>query len=100
MGSPRLLVIFALAVALVVAVVAALATGSWVVLVLALLVHFTVSAVLLGMVFKRTTDSSKPDAVTEARQEQDEAGDDDTEQARQERARRPGQTGEDRELII
>jgi membrane protein implicated in regulation of membrane protease activity len=87
MGSPRLLIVFTLATALVVAGVIALATGSWWVLVVVLVVHLAVTSVVVSGIFSRTEQQDKPDPTTEARVEQE--GED-----------KRGQTGEDRELII
>jgi membrane protein implicated in regulation of membrane protease activity len=77
-SSPRLLVIFTLALAVVVGAVAALALGSWWVLIAVLAIHFVASALVVGVILRRTGQSSKPDPVTEARleEEQEAAGGD------------------------
>jgi hypothetical protein len=77
MGTPRLLVTFTLATLLVVLMVAALATRSWVVLGIALLVHLTATAITVGMIRRYSTQADKPDPTTEARREVEEreAGD-------------------------
>jgi hypothetical protein len=61
-----MLVAFTLATAVVVGVVVSLATGNWLFLVLAVGIHLTVSALVLGQVFKATNQGDKPDPVTEA----------------------------------
>lgn len=66
-SSPRLLVIFTLALAVVVGAVAALALGSWWVLIAVLAIHFVASALVVGVILRRTGQASKPDPVTEAR---------------------------------
>jgi cobalamin biosynthesis protein CobD/CbiB len=79
-GSPRLLVVFSLATLLVVLMVAALATQSWVVLGVALAVHFTATAITLKATFDRSRQGDKADPATEAAREerhQDERADDD-----------------------
>jgi membrane protein implicated in regulation of membrane protease activity len=79
-GSPRLLVIFTLALGFVVAVVLLLATGSWWVLVLALLALFAAAGALHLAVSKRLAQASKPDPATEARLEQSPPRGDDSEE--------------------
>lgn len=72
MGSPRLLVVFTGATALVVGAILALATGSWWLLALPVVLHAVATAVVLGMVFRRLgDDGDKPDPVTEARLEEE-----------------------------
>jgi hypothetical protein len=66
MGNPRLLTAYALGVAIVVGVIASLATGSWIALAIAIGVHFLASAFFLVFTMKRLTQEDKPDPVTEA----------------------------------
>jgi len=66
-GSPRMLVAFTLATALVVGGVIALATGAWWVLVVAVLVHFAVTGFLLAFIWRRMDQKEKPDPVAETR---------------------------------
>ena len=75
-GTPRLLVVFSLATLLVVLMVAALATQSWVVLGIALAVHFTATVITVAAIRARSTQGDKPDPVDEARieEEQGEGG--------------------------
>ena len=73
-GTPRLLVVFSLATLLVVLMVAALATQSWVVLGIALAVHLTATAITVAAIRARSTQGDKPDPVSEARIEEEQAG--------------------------
>lgn len=73
-GSPRMLVAFTFAAAVVVGLVISLATGSWWVLVAAVLVHFGASTFVLGFLWKRFDQQDKPDPVTEARLEAEQRG--------------------------
>jgi membrane protein implicated in regulation of membrane protease activity len=66
-SSPRMLVLFTFAMAVVVGAVAALALGSWWILAVVLAIHFVASAIVVGVVFRRVGQASKPDPVTEAR---------------------------------
>ncbi len=70
-GTPRLLVIFSLATLLVVLMVAALATQSWVVLGVALAVHLTATAVTVRAIRTRSTQGDKPGPLAEARDEEE-----------------------------
>ena len=72
-GTPRLLVIFSLATLLVVLMVAALATQSWVVLGIALAVHLAATVITVAAIRARSTQGDKPDPVTEARIEEERA---------------------------
>jgi hypothetical protein len=66
MGNPRMLVLFTFATMVVLGVIASLATDNWLLLVLAIGVHFLASAVVLAFTFKATDSGDKPDPVTEA----------------------------------
>lgn len=68
-GSPRLLIVFTLATVIVVGLIIALATGSWWVLGAAILVHFAVTGLVMGLIGRRLGEGDKPDPVTEARLE-------------------------------
>ena len=70
-----MLVIFTLAAAIVIGLIAALFTNNWWLLLLALGVHAVATVVVLGFTFKRIEEGDKPDPVTEAHIE---AGDVDT----------------------
>ena len=65
-----MLILFTLGVVVVVGVVAGLALGTWWVLVVALLVHATVTLALMRAIFKRTEETGKPDPLDEARQDE------------------------------
>lgn len=71
MATPRLLVVFTLAIVGVVLIIVALATESWWVLPIALLVHATATAVALGAIGKTLKQKDKPDPTTEARLEEE-----------------------------
>jgi hypothetical protein len=71
MATPRLMVVLFAATGLVVAAVAALSLGSWLILFAVLAVHFAATALVIGVVWRRAGDTSgKPDPVTEARVEE------------------------------
>jgi hypothetical protein len=72
MATPRLMIVFTLATAGVVLIIAALATGSWWLLPVALLAHGTGLAITLQAVRNRTEQLDKPDPVTEARVEEEQ----------------------------
>jgi hypothetical protein len=61
-----MLLVFTLASAIVLGVVASLATDNWLFLVLAIGVHAVATVVVLGFTFKRIEEGDKPDPVTEA----------------------------------
>jgi membrane protein implicated in regulation of membrane protease activity len=62
------------AAGVIVAAVAALALDSWAVLVIVLVVHFAVSgAVIVYSLKKASQDEGKPDPLTEARIEEEQA---------------------------
>lgn len=73
MGTPRLLVIFTLAVVGVVLIVAALATESWWLLPVALLAHGVATAITVAAIGKTLDQGDKPDPITEARIEEEKA---------------------------
>jgi membrane protein implicated in regulation of membrane protease activity len=68
-GSPRMLVAFTFAAAVVVGAIIALATGQWWVLAAAVLLHFAGTAFVLTFIWKRMDEQDKPDPLTEARLE-------------------------------
>jgi hypothetical protein len=72
MGNPRLLVAYTLGVALVLGVMASLATNSWWFLPVALGAHFLGSVFFFVFTMKRLEQGDKPDPVTEARLEAEE----------------------------
>ena len=72
-GSPRLLVIFTAATALVVGLVAALATDNWIFLPIALAIHAAGTVLVMMAILPRLEDEDKPDPVTEARLEEERA---------------------------
>jgi hypothetical protein len=70
------MVILFVATGVVVAAVAALALGSWLLLVAVLAVHAVASALVIGAAWRRADDTGgKPDPVTEARIEEERTGD-------------------------
>jgi hypothetical protein len=71
--SPRMLVIFTAATVLVVAVIIGLATDNWIFLPIALVVHALGTLVVLKAIAPRLKDEDKPDAVTEARLDEERA---------------------------
>jgi hypothetical protein len=66
MGNPRLLVAYALGVALVLGAILVLATNSWLALVGVLAVHFVASGFFLVYTLRQTEEGDKPDPVTAA----------------------------------
>lgn len=64
-----MLVAVTLGTVVVVGAVIALATNNWLILPIALLVHFVVSGVVIGFIFKKAEEGDKPDPVTEAHME-------------------------------
>ena len=74
MGTPRMMVIMLGAATLVVAAVAALALDNWAILFVVLAVHLVVSAVVVGYSLRKVgEDEGKPDPLTEARLEEEQA---------------------------
>ncbi|HEV2075108.1 MAG TPA: hypothetical protein VGR10_02610 [Thermoleophilaceae bacterium] len=71
MATPRLMVVFTLATAGVVLIVAALATGEWWLLPVALLAHAAGTVLTLKAIRETAKQGSKPDPVTEARLEEE-----------------------------
>lgn len=71
MATPRLMIVFTLATAGVVLIVAALATESWWLLPIALLAHAAATAVTVVAIRRTAAQKDKPDAVTEARLEEE-----------------------------
>jgi membrane protein implicated in regulation of membrane protease activity len=70
-GVPKQLIIISAGVALLVGVVASLATGSWWLLLAAMLVHGLASALVVGVTMRAASqDVDKPDPVTQARREE------------------------------
>ena len=73
-GSPRLLVVFTAATALVVGVIAALATDNWIFLPVAIGIHAIGTVLVLMAIAPRLDqDKDKADPVTEARLEEEKA---------------------------
>ena len=73
MATPRMMLVLLGVAGLVVAAVAALATGKIWVLFVVLALHATASAFVVGFTFKRASETGeKPDPVTEARLEEEE----------------------------
>jgi hypothetical protein len=84
MGTPRLLIVFTLAVVGVVLIVAALATGSWWLLPVALLAHAAATTITVVAIGRTTKQKDKPDPVAEARIEEETKSSDEGEQGRRE----------------
>ena len=73
MGTPRMMIILFGAAAIVIGAIAALALGSWWVLIGVLLVHLVASSLVIVYTMRRASaDEGKPDPVTEARIEEEE----------------------------
>lgn len=80
MATPRLMLVFTLATAGVVLIIAALATGEWWLLPVALIAHGAGTAITLQAIRRTARQQDKPDPVTEARVEEEQkasAGDED-----------------------
>jgi membrane protein implicated in regulation of membrane protease activity len=74
MATPRMMVIMLGAAGVIVAAVAALALDSWAVLFIVLVVHFAVSGAVIGYSLKKAGETGeKPDPLTEARIEEEQA---------------------------
>jgi membrane protein implicated in regulation of membrane protease activity len=70
------MVVLFVATGVVVAAVAALALKSWLLLFAALALHAIGSAFVIGIAWRRASDTrDKPDPVTEARIEEEQSGD-------------------------
>jgi membrane protein implicated in regulation of membrane protease activity len=73
-GTPRMMVIMLGAAALVVGAVAALALDNWAILLVVLAIHLVGSALVIGYSLKKAgQDEGKPDPLTEARLEEEQA---------------------------
>ena len=73
MGTPKMLILLLGLAALVVGAVAALALDNWWILVVVMALHAVASAVVIGYSFAAASqDEDKPDAVTQARIEDDD----------------------------
>jgi membrane protein implicated in regulation of membrane protease activity len=72
-GNPRLLVLMTFATVLVVGGIAALATGSWLALVIPVALHVLATVLVVSGLFKRLDQGDKPDPVTEARLDDERA---------------------------
>jgi membrane protein implicated in regulation of membrane protease activity len=72
-GNPRMLVLMTFATVLVVGGILALATGSWLALVIPVVLHVLGTVLVISGVFKRLDQGDKPDPVTEARLEDQRA---------------------------
>lgn len=96
-SSPRLLIVFTFATALVVGVVVSLVTGSWWVLGVAIVVHAIASILVISAIGERLSQQDKPDPTEEARLEE-EGVEVETPSDDERGGRRSG--GEDRELVI
>ncbi len=84
MGTPRLLIVFTLAVIGVVLIVAALATGEWWLLPVALLAHAIATTITVVAIGRTAEQADKPDPVTEARIEEESDESDQGDQGRDE----------------
>jgi membrane protein implicated in regulation of membrane protease activity len=90
MGTPRMMIVLLGAAALVVGATAALALGSWWILVAVLALHALASTLVIGYTLKRAGQTyDKPDPLTEARIEERE----------RRRPARPRRTARDREVF-
>jgi membrane protein implicated in regulation of membrane protease activity len=74
MGTPRMMILLFGALALMVGAIASLALGSWWILIAVLAVHALLSAVVVGYGWSQASKTGgKPDPVTEARVEEEQA---------------------------
>jgi hypothetical protein len=87
----KLLIGVTLAGAVVVGVILSLALGSWIFVVLAVLVHALATTAVVAMTLRMTDEADKPDPRTVARLEDE--GVSDPERALNERERAAGQRG-------
>lgn len=69
MGNPKMLVAVTLGTVVILAAIIAAATNNWLILPIAVLVHFVVSGIVIGFFFKKIDEGEKPDPVTEAHME-------------------------------
>ena len=72
-SSPRLLVIFTAATALVVGLIAALFTDNWIFLPIALAIHALGTVLVLKAIAPRIADDPAPDPIVKERLEEEEA---------------------------
>lgn len=72
-SSPRLLVVFTAATALVVGLIAALFTDNWIFLPIALAVHALGTVLVLKAIAPRIADDPEPDPIVKERLEEEEA---------------------------
>jgi len=79
---PRMLIVFTAATALVVGAVVALATGSWWVLPLALILYGVATFGVMAVTGKALTQYDKPDPNVEAREEMEGDGEPDPDEPR------------------
>jgi membrane protein implicated in regulation of membrane protease activity len=74
MATPRMMLVMLGAAGVIVAAVAALALNSWAVLFIVLVVHFAATGLVIGYTFKKVSETGgKPDPLTEARIEEEQA---------------------------
>ncbi len=71
-ASPRLLVIFTAATALVVGLIAALFTDNWIFLPLALAIHALGTVLVLRAIAPRIADDPEPDPIVKERLQEEE----------------------------
>lgn len=69
-GSPRMLIAFTLAAALVVGAIIGVSTGFWWALAIALLLHGAATTFVMVFIARRIDQQDKPDPLTEVRQEE------------------------------
>jgi membrane protein implicated in regulation of membrane protease activity len=94
MATPRMMLVILGAAALIVGATAALALGSWWILIAVMAVHLLGSALVIGYTWMRAGESyDKPDPVTEARIEEERA------EAAERRPPRPRRTARDYEVF-
>jgi membrane protein implicated in regulation of membrane protease activity len=75
MATPRMMLVMLGAAGVIVAAVAALALNSWAVLFIVLVVHFAVTGLVIGYTLRKAGEAGyKPDPMTEARIEEEQAG--------------------------
>lgn len=72
-SSPRLLVIFTAATALVVGIIAALFTDNWIFLPVALAVHALGTVLVMFAIVPRIADDPEPDPIVKERLDEEEA---------------------------
>ena len=72
-SSPRLLVIFTAATALVVGLIIALTTDNWIFLPIALVIHAIGTVLVVQSIGKRVADDPEPDPLVKERLKEEEA---------------------------